>query len=67
MCVSESGGKQRQTHSESRSLPLGALELNGATVKGHAPLDDEQAQARARNLSHIAATMECLEQSLLVG
>ena len=63
---SESGSKQRQPDGKRGPLALGALKLNLAAVQFHAALHDEQTKAGAWNLTHVAASMEGLKQSVLI-
>jgi len=59
--------EQGQADGESCPLSFGALELDFAAVQIHATSHDEKAEARSGNLPDIAAAMEGLEQTLLVG
>ena len=65
-CKSKSGREKRQSYGKNRAFSFNALELDFATVQIHAALNNQQSQASSRDLSHVTATMERLEQSLLV-
>src|SRR5262245_42153700 len=63
---SVSMSKQWQSNGKSRSLSFGAFELHGTAMQIDATFHDEQAKARAGNVSDIRAAVKCLEQSRLV-